>query len=87
MMQATRAGLGLAMLPCYVADRDPALRRLAKSDLGHVANLWLVSHPDLRDNTRFRAARDCVWQALKRHEALFQGECAGAGARELVAFA
>lgn len=75
MMQATRAGLGIAMLPCYVADRDAALRRLARPDLEHVANLWLVSHPDLRDNARFRAARDCVIQALQRRERLFHGQC------------
>ncbi len=79
MVQATRAGLGIAMLPCYVADRDPALRRLAKPDVRHVANLWLVCHPDLRDNARFRAARDCIVQALLRRQALFHGERPGSG--------
>ncbi len=73
LLQATCAGLGIAMLPCYVADRDPRLRRLAQPDLQHVANLWLVSHPDLRSNARFRAARDCVSQALCRHKSLFEG--------------
>jgi DNA-binding transcriptional LysR family regulator len=82
LMQATRAGLGIAMLPCYVADRDPALRRLAKADVKHVANLWLVSHPDLRDNARCRATRDCVIQALKRREALFLGQTPFTGAGE-----
>lgn len=75
LMQVARAGLGIAILPCYVADRDPALRRLKKPDLQHVANLWLVSHPDLRDNARFRAARDCIVQALVRRKPLFHGEC------------
>ena len=74
LVQATRAGLGIAMLPCYVADRDPTLRRLGKPDLMHVANLWLCSHPDLRDNARLRAARDCVVQAITRRAPLFQGE-------------
>jgi DNA-binding transcriptional LysR family regulator len=74
MLQATRAGLGIAMLPCYVADRDPSLRRLEKSDVKHVANLWILSHPDLRENTRFRATRDCVIQALCRQKALFLGQ-------------
>lgn len=74
LVQATREGLGVAMLPCYVGDRDPALRRLAKPDVRHVADLWLLCHPDLRDNARFLAARECVSQALLRREALFQGE-------------
>ena len=80
MLQATRAGLGICILPCYVGDRDPALRRLARPDLRQVANLWLVSHPDLRDNARFRAARDCVIQALARRELLFEGRSLALGA-------
>lgn len=74
MLQAARAGLGIAMLPCYVADRDPALRRLAKPDLRHLADLWLLSHPDLRDNKRLLATRECVFEALRRREPLFQGD-------------
>lgn len=74
MLQATRAGLGIATLPCYVADRDPALQRLEKPDLRHVANLWLVSHPDLRENARLQAARASVRQALQRQQALFEGK-------------
>ncbi len=73
MTQATREGLGIAMLPCYVADQNPELRRLAQPDLRHVADLWLLSHPDLRDNARFSAARDCVAAALQRRHTLFCG--------------
>ncbi len=74
MLQATREGLGIAMLPCYVADRDPALQRLRKPDLRQVAEIWLLSHRDLRDNARLSATRDCVTQALRRREPLFRGE-------------
>ncbi len=74
MLQATREGLGIAMLPCYVADREPALRRLAKPDLRHVADLWILCHPDLRDNARFQATRECVSGALRRYAPLFRGE-------------
>lgn len=74
MVQATRAGLGIAMLPTYVGDREPALRRLARPDLRHVADLWQVSHVDLRDNARFRATRGRVAAALERQLPLFRGE-------------
>ncbi len=73
MLQATREGLGIAALPCYVADRDPALRRLASPQLEHVADLWLLCHPDLRDNARFQAARESISQALRRRQSLFEG--------------
>jgi len=76
LVQATREGLGIAMLPCYVADRDGALRRLAKPDLRHVADLWMLCHPDLRDNARLQAARECIGQALLRRDPLFRGVAA-----------
>jgi DNA-binding transcriptional LysR family regulator len=80
LVMAAREGLGAVMLPTYVGDREPALRRLARPDLRHVADLWMLSHPDLRDNVRLRALRDRVRRALSQHRPLFQGEgwCAAA---------
>ncbi|TPV94078.1 MAG: LysR family transcriptional regulator [Myxococcales bacterium FL481] len=74
LLQATQLGLGLAMLPCYVADATPSLTRLPCPDLRHVADLWLLCHPDLRSNARLRAAREAVAGALFRQASLFRGE-------------
>lgn len=71
--QAAHAGLGWAMLPTYVGDVDPGLRRLDAPDLRHVADLWLLCHPDLRDNARVRAARSCVEAAVLAHAERFRG--------------
>lgn len=73
LIQAAAAGLGIAKIPTYAADQDPRLRRLDPADLVHVADLWLVSHPDLRGNQRLSAARQCVREALEEHQALFDG--------------
>jgi DNA-binding transcriptional LysR family regulator len=83
LVQAAHEGLGLVMLPTYVGDREPGLRRLARPDLRHAADLWLLSHPDLRDNARFRATRSAIARAFEEHGALFRGEgwCAGAPGR------
>jgi DNA-binding transcriptional LysR family regulator len=80
MVIAAREGLGAVMLPTYVGDREPALRRLARPDLRHVADLWMLSHPDLRDNVRLRALRERVRRAVTQHRRLFLGEgwCAAA---------
>ena len=75
--QAAHAGLGWAMMPTYVGDVDPALQRLDAPDLRHVADLWLLYHPDLRDNARVRAARECAAQAILDHTARFEGRTAG----------
>lgn len=73
--QAAHAGLGLIMLPTYVGDADPKLRRLAVPDLRHVADVWLLYHPDLRLNARVRAARNCVETAILAHADRFHGTC------------
>ncbi len=74
LVQAAREGLGLVMLPTYVGDRDPQLRRLARPALRHLADLWLLSHADLRDNARFRTTRARIAQALVDQRPLFRGE-------------
>lgn len=74
MLQAARNGFGLVMLPTYVGDPDPTLRRLARPDVRHMADIWILSHPDLRDNVRMQLAREAVAGALEERRALFRGE-------------
>jgi molybdate transport repressor ModE-like protein len=55
---AARAGIGVAALPCYLADPDPALRRVHPPLLEMESALWLLTHPDLRRVARIRALLD-----------------------------
>ena len=68
---AATEGYGMAMLPIYAADAVPQLRRLEKPDLRHMADLWLLYHPDLRDNARVCAMRDCIRASFDRHQETF----------------
>lgn len=77
LLQAAENGLGLVMLPTYVGDRQPGLQRMPRPDLRHVADLWLLCHPDLRDNARLRAARERIRSCFARHAPLFRGEDPG----------
>lgn len=74
MIAAARAGLGLVMLPTYACDPDPALSRLAKPDVRHLADFWLLSHGDLRENARLRRARELITAAVHERAALFRGD-------------
>ncbi|MGK4007981.1 LysR family transcriptional regulator [Sorangium sp. So ce1036] len=74
MIEAAQAGLGFILLPTYAGDPEPGLQRLAKPDLRHVGDFWLLSHRDLRDNARLRAARERITAALTARAALFRGE-------------
>ncbi len=72
-VQATRAGLGICKLPTYVGEGEDALRRLDPPELMHVADLWLLSHTDLRDNARLRETRRRIVAAFEAHLPLFEG--------------
>lgn len=74
MIAAAKAGLGLVMLPTYACDPDPALARLAKPDLRHLGDFWLLSHGDLRENARLRRARELITAAMQQRAALFRGD-------------
>src|SRR4051812_22425256 len=49
LRDAARAGMGLALLPCYLADKDEQLRRAPSAAVSDVRSaLWLLTHNDLR---------------------------------------
>jgi DNA-binding transcriptional LysR family regulator len=74
LCDAARAGLGLALLPCYVGDRAAGLRRAAPEPLEDISStLWLLTHEDLRRSARIRAVLDFLAQALAAERDLLEG--------------
>ena len=73
---AARAGLGLAILPCFQADPDSGLHRVMDPPAELDTGLWLLTHPDLRRAARVRALLDLLYEALKAMEAEL---CGGSG--------
>ncbi len=57
---AAVAGLGVAMLPCLIADEQPTLRRIDRPI--KVAEMWLITHRDARDNARVHALSDHLYR-------------------------
>jgi len=72
---AARAGIGLAVLPCYLGDPEPGLRRaLPGGPVPALAReLWIVTHQDLRRMGRVRAFFDAAAQGVERDRALIEG--------------
>ncbi|CAN7473622.1 LysR family transcriptional regulator [Trinickia sp. LjRoot230] len=60
LREMARAGIGLAPLPCFLADGDPALVRVLGPVSEMASELWLVAHPDLRRMPRVRVAMRVV---------------------------
>lgn len=63
MRSLARAGLGAALLPCFLGDADPGLERREATGLESAA-LWLLTHPDLRRVARVRAVLDWLGERL-----------------------
>lgn len=55
---AARAGAGIAVLPAYLAEADPALIRIGPMIAALDVELWMLTHPDLRHTARIRAVTD-----------------------------
>lgn len=54
---AAKAHMGLAMMPCFMCDPETDLLRVPADHKWHRFDLWMLSHPDLRDTMRFRELR------------------------------
>jgi DNA-binding transcriptional LysR family regulator len=70
---AVRVGTGLSLLPCYLGDPDPALRRVGGVVGDVFADQWLLVHRDLRALPRVRAVMDALIDLFQRHRALLEG--------------
>jgi DNA-binding transcriptional LysR family regulator len=75
LRDAAEAGLGLAMLPCYVGDLASGLRRVTPKTLSEPRSaLWLLTHDDLKRTARIRATLDFLAKALASDRALLEGK-------------
>jgi DNA-binding transcriptional LysR family regulator len=71
--EAARAGGGLAVLPCYLGDADPALRRVGPVLEEVAADQWLLVHRDLRALSRVRVVMDKLVALFQEQRAMLDG--------------
>lgn len=71
--KAVRTGVGIGMLPCFLGDTDPELRRLPPYHQQGVFDLWLLTHADLRRTARVRAFMNFMADAIAPHIDLIEG--------------
>ena len=71
---AAKAGIGLALLPCYLGDGEAGLVRALAEPIEELAGeFWIVTHQDLKATARVRAFFDVVGEGLARERDLFEG--------------
>jgi molybdate transport repressor ModE-like protein len=76
---AAKAGIGLAVMPCYLGDPEPDLVRFLPQPISELAGeLWIITHNDLRRTARVRAFFDLVGDGLAAERDLLEGRGASA---------
>jgi DNA-binding transcriptional LysR family regulator len=73
-LSAVKAGFGLAVLPCFLAEPESTLVRVLSPDASLTSGLWLLTHRDLRDTARIRAFMDFIAQSVRSQRALLEGK-------------
>lgn len=72
LLEAARAGAGIAVLPRYLGDAESTLRRIPRDDEPREP-VWITVHRDLAETPRVRAVLDHVAACLERDRAMLLG--------------
>jgi DNA-binding transcriptional LysR family regulator len=73
LVAAARGGAGIAVLPRYLGDPEPTLRRLPMPDEPREA-IWITVHRDLKHTRRVRVVLDFLSECLKNDRGLLLGD-------------
>lgn len=65
VLQAVRAGLGIAPLSCVQAASEPSLRLVRRLPAACSTSVWVLAHPQMKDTARVRAVVDALTSELR----------------------
>ena len=70
MVDAVEHGAGVGMLLCPLAQSRPGLVQLEPPDARLDTQIWILTHPDLKQVARIRAFTQFMFDALSTHAGL-----------------
>ena len=73
VLDAVRAGAGLAPLPCWLGDGDAQLARASAVLPDLARNIWVLIHPDLQDWPPMQRVREQLIQLFRNQAAALAG--------------
>jgi DNA-binding transcriptional LysR family regulator len=71
--RAVSAGIGVSFLACFDGDADPNLVRVGARLTNEARDLWVLTLPELRNNTRIRAFMQHAAEAFAPHARALEG--------------
>jgi DNA-binding transcriptional LysR family regulator len=72
VLNAVKAGIGLSVLPCFVAHGEASLVRLTPSLIAR-GEAFLVIPPDHRETVRVRLVMDALTALFERERQMLEG--------------
>ncbi|MDE1990891.1 MAG: LysR family transcriptional regulator [Rhizobiaceae bacterium] len=72
-LTATKSGLGLCVLPFFIASRHPDLQVVLPDEVDLKRHYWITCHRDLRQSPRVRTVIDFLVEAVERNAPAFLG--------------
>lgn len=69
--EATAAGVGICILPCFLAEGDPRLVRVLEGEVRIFRTFWMVVHTDVRELARVRTTMDYITSLVQASPGLF----------------
>jgi len=73
LLNCARVGLGIAVLPHFLAANDEALSLVSDLLCPTVREIWLVMHPDVKRSPRVRLLADLIVELVGEAQALLSG--------------
>jgi DNA-binding transcriptional LysR family regulator len=73
-LTATKNGLGLCVLPFFIASRHPDLQMVLPDEVDLKRHYWITCHRDLRQSPRVRTVIDFLMDAVRRNAPAFLGQ-------------
>ncbi|MBC7831967.1 MAG: LysR family transcriptional regulator [Hyphomicrobium sp.] len=70
LFSAVHSGMGLATLPCFIAEAEDDLVRCLPTAHPKGREIWLLTHERLRHTPRIRIVLDFLGERLRRHALL-----------------
>jgi DNA-binding transcriptional LysR family regulator len=67
LLSSVRAGIGIAVLPCMIADADPELIQCFPPRQNHGRQLWLLTHERVRHTPPVRLVIDFLYERLRNY--------------------
>lgn len=73
-LSAVQSQMGVAVLPCYLAEKDPSLVQLTDPIRELEYGLWFLMHPDLRGVVRINALLEFLTEAIRAQKERLNGQ-------------